>query len=183
MSFSFDDIADLLLSVSSNTSPAELHGQLCGQLALGFTPSDFQWLRQLADTTGVNFEAGSRISEDFIEWLHAVQAQIRDEDFGFELFLPDDEESLEVRLDELATWCSAFMSGVAMVNANTTPQSLEEDESELLNDIIAISTLDPDEPGEEADLDEILQYLRLGISQLCIDTLKKNQPEASEALH
>lgn len=185
MSFTFDDIADLLLSSGSMLSPSELHGQLCGQLALGLTPSNHQWIRQVSDTTGVQIEAGSRIAEELVEWLQFVQHNIADIDLGFELFLPSEEEGLIAVSEELATWCAGFMTGVAMVNAQTKDSSYETDTEELFGDIVAISSLDADSAAdaEETDLDQLIQHVRLGVAQLCQDTIKKHQPADQDVMH
>lgn len=186
MSFNFDDVADLILSIGSNVSPSELHGQLCGLVTFGCTPSEHQWIRQVTDMCGVSIEIGSRIADDFIEFGAESQASLANEDLGFELFLPDDDEDLRVRMEELATWCSGFMTGVAMANSlGATMDDIDEHDQELLQDLVAISSLDidDDDDASEADYHEVVQYIRLGVSQLCLDLVKKNQPESSETLH
>ena len=176
----FDDIADVLLSIGSLISPAELQGQLVGQLALGAAPTRFEWLRQLQDLTGARLEAGSRNAEVLADWVDEVQAQLSDVDFVFQPLLPDeDSTALPERMEAFANWCQAFMSGVAIVSARPgAGADLNADNRELLGDIMAVSCMDLDAEASEADFNDVVEYLRVAVIQMCLETLAGSNPAA-----
>ncbi len=186
MNSNFDDIADVLLSIGSMVSPAELHGQLVAQIALGATPNVSMWIEQVNEITGANIELRSRYGEQLIEWLQEVQAELVDVDFSFELFLPSEDESLSERMEEFAVWCKAFMAGVAIASMyNQVAASINDDSQELLSDIVAMSQLDSDvdEDASEIDFNELTEYVRVGVIQMSLETVESNQPDSEETFH
>ena len=187
MTESFDDIADILLGLGTVVSPAALHGQLVGQVCLGMVPGGAVWLAQVADLSGAKIEVSSRYGDQLIEWLHEVTALLADEDFVFELLLPTDDESMAERMEELASWCSAFSEGIAIAAANIAGGAdFSEDTQDLFSDIVAISQLDPDSAGDdsqEVDFDELVEYVRVGVIQLSLETIAANSPDSEETYH
>lgn len=187
MNTNFDDVADWLLVLGSMASPAEIHGQLVGQIVFsGQVPVSQVWLQQISEIAGVGIEQGSRYGNHFIELAYDVQAALSDEDFVFEPLLPYDDGSLQEQMEAFAEWCSGFVTGAAIVSAkNMFAHQLSEDSQEFYNDIIAISQLDPDidEDASEIDFDTLVEYVRVGVVQLGLETLEASQPPSSEVLH
>lgn len=187
MTESFDDIADVLLGLGTVVSPSALHGQLVGQVCLGILPGGAAWLAQVADMAGTKIEVSSRYGDQLVEWLHQVVADLADEDFVFQLLLPSDDEALAERMEELATWCASFTEGVAIAAANFSGGAdFNEDTRDLFGDIVAISQLDPDSAGDESqeiDFDELVEYVRVGVIQLSLETIQANTPANDDEIY
>ena len=85
---------------------------------------------------------------------------------GFELLLPEEDESLYARVTALQQWCSGFILGMGMAGVKDN-NSLPQDSRELLADITEIGVegefdLEDEEQSEEAYA-EISEYVRMGI--------------------
>ncbi len=165
----FDQLDDLLKRAGSDVSASESHGMLCGLLCSSGTQSiDQLWLTQLLDD---NFsEENSTIKE----LLAAAQAlhqdavrQINHETLEFSLLIPDGEETLEVRTNNLANWCLGFNYGLGIGGYKESASS--EDVVELVRDFNEIARAGYDnmdlEDGEEEEeaFAEIEEYVRLGV--------------------
>ena len=75
------------------------------------------------------------------ELLNATKAQLADEDMGFSLWLPNDEEMLEERTMALAQWCSGFLAGLGS-SGDEALKAMSDDANEALKDLQQISTAD-----------------------------------------
>ena len=112
----FDQLDDLLKRAGSDVSASESHGMLCGLLCSSGTQAiDQLWLTQLID------EGFSEENSTIKELLAAAQAlhqdavrQINHETLEFSLLMPDVEESLELRTNNLANWCLGFNYGLGI---------------------------------------------------------------------
>jgi len=154
---------------------------------LGQAPGGIAWLAQVSEQAGVNVEPASRYGDELIEWLHSVTGQLADVDFVFELLLPADDESLVERMEEFAAWCAAFSEGVAIALAAVpSGTELSDDTKDLFGDIVAISQLDPDSAehdSEESDFEQLVEYVRVGVIQLSLETIEANKPTEDELYH
>ena len=68
--------------------------------------------------------------------MRARCGNFEDEEFGFVLWLPDDEESLEERTIALAQWCSGFLAGLA---SGGQLDALSEEAKEAIEDLQQIA--------------------------------------------
>ncbi len=150
------DLEQKALSASSVITPAELHGLVCGFASAGeqqFSLTDFV---ALVGADALSDEA--TVSEFVSDSLDALYAQ----DMEFSPLIPDDEETLAVRLAALSEWCAGYLSGFGAVVA--APRALPPDVQEILRDLAAISGLDDDVEGDEQDESsfmEIYEYVRV----------------------
>jgi yecA family protein len=150
---------------------AECHGLLCGLLCCGAaqTPGDF--LQHLAAMQLLT-EPGEAMAAVMVDLWERTGTQIEDEELGFELWLPDDDESLEDRAISLAQWCSGFLAGLG---SGCTLEGLSEDAGEALADLMEISRAEiSSQTGqksggeeEEAAYMEIVEYIRVVTLTLC----------------
>ena len=146
------------------SSPAELHGALAGWLAAGGADVP-AWLAEVLADPGVPAPAeGSP--------LHALRlatsAQLADADFGFQLLLPDEADTV-ARAGELFSWCRAFLGGfgLAVGEKKLSPEG-EEALADLAN-LAAAHAEDVDQEGDEDALTEIEEYLRMAVLLLHAD--------------
>ncbi len=151
--------------------PSELHGMLVGYLCARKDASESQRAALYADWLG----DGVPLSVvELLESLFEKAAEALDEyaDFDFRLLTPDTDEAIGRRVDALADWCSGFLSG--MGEAGTmSPEALEGDVAEALQDMAKIAALSEEVPeGEEneADLMEIEEFVRVSALLIYAET-------------
>lgn len=163
-------LSSALQRIGVDTSPAELHGQLCGQLSSQPDLQFSQWLEaslpELIDAKGQGNALVSETEALLQQLFIDTEAGIQDRELGFQLFLPDDVENLAQRLDELAEWCSGFLLGLAMGGIKEY-KGLPGDIPELMQDMVEISRagnyeLHDEEEDENAYM-ELIEYVRMGV--------------------
>lgn len=146
------------------STPAELHGALCGWLAGGGGDSRSWPALVLADPI-----LPAPANDDALDRLRTASvAQLSDADFGFELLLPDDDDVVE-RAGAMFAWCRCFLGGFGLSVAEKT---LSEEAEEALGDIanLAAARIDDVDPeGDEESLTEIEEYLRMAVLLLHAD--------------
>ena len=146
------------------STPAELHGALCGWLAGGGGDSRSWPALVLADPLLPTPAQG-----DALDRLRSASlAQLSDTDFGFELLLPDEDDVAE-RAGAMFGWCRAFLGGFGLAVGE---KKLSEEGEEALGDIANLAAArvdDVDPEGDEESLTEIEEYLRMAVLLLHAD--------------
>jgi len=144
---------------------AECHGLLCGLLCCDAGGTAGEYLRHLA-AMQLLVNPGEALGAVMVEaWENTVK-QMADEELGFELWLPDDDEPLEERAISLAQWCSGFLAGLG---SGCTLEAASEEAREALSDLMEISRAEVSAgPGEtfgseddEGAYAEIVEYVRI----------------------
>lgn len=154
-------VAQQAAALGLSSTPAELHGGLCGWLAGGGIDRT-DWLAAvLADAGLAAPEAGSALDG----LRTATVAQLEDRDFGFELMLSQDSASLGERTGALFDWCRGFLGGFGL--ATGTRPALSEEGEEALEDLarLAASRSEEFEAGDEDEdaLAEIEEFVRVAV--------------------
>jgi uncharacterized protein YgfB (UPF0149 family) len=117
-----------------------------------------------------------QVGKQLIQLHKVTTEQMNDSEIDFELMLPDDEESLELRVEALGTWCQGFVYGLAAGGIQEDTQ-LPDDSKELITDILEISragyaadeeaemnaSLNDDSEEDEVAFMEVSEYVRMGI--------------------
>ena len=158
------DVADAADRLGLASTPAELHGGLCGWLAGGGGDARSWPALVLADPAlpaPANGDALDRLRT-------ASAAQLSDADFGFELLLPGDDDVVE-RAGAMFAWCRAFLGGFGLALGD---KKLSDEGEEALGDIgnlAAARVDDVDAEGDEESLTEIEEYLRMAVLLLHAD--------------
>lgn len=158
------DVAAAADRLSLASTPAELHGGLCGWLAGGGGDARSWPALVLADPAlpaPANGDALDRLRT-------ASAAQLSDADFGFELLLPGDDDVVE-RAGAMFAWCRAFLGGFGLALGD---KKLSDEGEEALGDIgnlAAARVDDVDAEGDEESLTEIEEYLRMAVLLLHAD--------------
>lgn len=163
---------------------AECHGLLCGLLCRQTDTTANDFMHHLAAMQLVN-DPGAAMDAVLIEAHENTARQLADEEFGFVLWLPDDEEALEERITSLAQWCSGFLAGLASAGQL---DALSEESKEAIEDLQQIaraemsSTVQASEESEEDETAyaEIVEYVRVVALMLREDF---RGPEQDEAIH
>lgn len=153
--------------------PSEIHGLMAGWLCAGAAWDAAGRRVAISEWLGVDLDASDYA---LLETLHNEIADgINDEEFGFRLLLPEDDEGVDVRTREVSSWCAGFLYGFGMTG-KFAAEDLSEDISEALTDmgkIAALSEAVPDDEENEADLIEITEYVRMSAMLVHAECLQK----------
>lgn len=179
----FEKTVRLSQGLLDSAELAECHGLLCGLLCNGVAASIGDYLDQLA---AMRLLTGPEpaLTDAMGEAWAATKSQMDDEDLGFTLWLPDDEEPLEDRTISLGQWCSGFLAGLG----SQMRETLSGEAREALEDLIEISRVEVAEgrkgaegsEEEETAFAEIVEYVRIVVL-----TLREEfrGPESGDAIH
>lgn len=170
------DVAESADRLQLASTPAELHGALCGWLA-GGGEDTAEWLaRVMADPALPPPARG-----DALDRLHAAcVAQLADPSFGLQLLLPEDVAIAE-RARALFMWCRAFLGGFGLAGGG---KAMSEEAQEALADLANLAAAQIDEEdhdGDEEALTEIEEYLRMVAMLLHADCALR--PQRGQRLH
>lgn len=158
------DVAAAADRLNLASTPAELHGGLCGWLAAGGSDARSWPALVLADPM-----LAAPVEGDVLDRLRSASlAQLGDTDFGFELLLPDPEDVAE-RAGAMFAWCRAFLGGFGLAVGD---KKLSEEGEEALGDLANLAAArvdDVDPDGDEESLTEIEEYLRMAVLLLHAD--------------
>jgi uncharacterized protein YgfB (UPF0149 family) len=149
----------IVLEIDPELSAAEVHGMATGMLCISGQAESAVWLAELA------FDKNSMVSENtdtLIRLFEETRHLLSNDEFDFDLFLPDDDVPLADQAEALKNWCRGFLFGVgSAVSASDVPENAVE----ILKDIAEFTKLDDNVDGEEDEhaLMEINEYLRSAV--------------------
>jgi uncharacterized protein YgfB (UPF0149 family) len=141
-------------------SSAELHGALCGWLSGGGENTGNWPAKVLADDGLPAPEPGGPLDE----LRKASASQLDDRGFGFELLLPEVEDSLDDRATALFDWCRGFLGGFGLAAGARPP--LSEEAEEALHDLARLAQAAPESSDDDEDehaLAEIEEFVRVAV--------------------
>ena len=154
------DVAQAVQRSGLGVDPSELHGGLCGWLCGGGENTVGWPARVLADDSLPTPEAEGALDE-----LRQVSAgQLEDRGFGFELLLPDVEDSLQPRAEALFDWCRGVLGGFGLAAGANPP--LSDEAGEALQDMARLAQAAPETGDDEEDahaLAEIEEFVRVAV--------------------
>jgi len=161
---------------------AECHGVVCGLLCRLPDASVDAYLG-LLDMLELVKESGSGLKMSLEELLNSSRAQLADEDMGFCLWLPGDEEILEERTMALSHWCSGFLAGLGS-SGDDSLKTISGDANEALKDLQQISAADVSDTSESEEDEnafvEIVEYIRVVILMIREDL---RGPDSQDQIH
>lgn len=178
--FSYRDVHDLVVNCFESDSAAEAHGLLSGMLCMDAGVSRDDWLDSLSGSA--EGEPNALLAEPETVLIHdvfeATRRELDDFDFSFEPLLPNDEAPLNERAVALSEWCQGFLTGLGYKDKGS---NWPGECTEILNDFVEISRLDPDASGEtdEAAYAELTEYVRVGVQVISSEL----QPGSPPQLH
>jgi yecA family protein len=186
---SYETVDAALETLNSLGRASDTHGLLSAMFVGCVAIRPNAWLDSLLAQT---VDANDAISKGAVRVLERLflltQESLESTDFEFDLLLPDDEESLEERIEALSAWCQGFVSGLQLVGIHLDTVSNEESR-EALQDLVKMSCLayDEEESGDsddEAAYTELLEYARTAVMLLYEDIRKqKSGVQHSREVH
>ena len=187
----FDWLANFYASQGAINHPCELHGLLIGRLAGGERLNADEWLKLVVEHMGleqlVQDDKSERALTNLVELYSNNVQQLEDMAMGFSLVLPDDEFILTQRVEALGMWVRGFLEGLALA-AKGQLKTADADIQELLRDLVAISQIDDqaeDSEDAEKEINEIIEYVRVGVVTVFSEFNGQEEPEddQSKTLH
>jgi yecA family protein len=176
----FEAISETLSDYSELESPSFLQGMLAGLIVGAGEISEAAWIKKLLQEAGVK-----KIKESLLKTLHemylATENGLNSSGFEFELCLPDDDQDIPFRAAMVAQWAEGFLYGFGLSERDMKKASTEV--KEFIEDLQEIARLDAgaladEESSEaEADLMEIIEFIRMGVLMVNEElNPKKGQP-------
>lgn len=167
----FDDFCDLLMPLGTLSSPAELHGILCGKLCGGARPSEVQWLLEAVEFLDFTQAPDESVRLALSQLYQDTCSQLRTDAFGLVLLLPGDDTDIETRVRSLGEWCQGFLSGFGSAGV-PGQREISEDTEDALRDLASIVQIGDeglDEAGSESDYMEVSEYVRMAALALYME--------------
>ncbi|WP_031433918.1 UPF0149 family protein [Methylomarinum vadi] len=155
---------------------AEAHGMASGLLCVDIRAKADDWLRELfPEDVSLTEEENSLLLALFEQTRELLNAQ--DEQFAFDLLLPDDDAELSEQVEALRHWCQGFLFGVGYAKSTSVWPG---DCGEIMRDIVEFTKVDAEADGEEDEnaFMEIHEYLRSAVL-LIRDQLMENAEQQS----
>ncbi len=182
----FEDLHRRLTQDDIFSSPAELHGILCGLIAGGASNDKSDWVSIIADFLNDGLSFTKAIKTEFTRLFDESRMDLDSTEATFALVLPDDDEALSDRAEAVVAWVQGFLLGFGV--HQTSLKSMSDDVKEIIHDFTEISKMsteiEEDEEGEVA-LFEVIEYIRCSVMLCYAETGSSNteQPAEKRTLH
>jgi uncharacterized protein YgfB (UPF0149 family) len=126
----FDDFYHLLTQAEVVTSPAEIHGMLCGFICVGPKLNGGFLIDILLKRLGTRprFMLGS---QGAVVGLYDAACRQLSGLQNFQLLLPDERHELEERAEALSLWCEGFLYGLGLGGS-----SIEEETPDVIHEAL-----------------------------------------------
>lgn len=154
---------------SSIPNISEAHGILCGLLKNTESQNELfsEWVNLICDLKNQPDMASELLADHSLQQLFSDSAvSLAEEDLSWQLLLPDDDEPIEQRIIELASWCQGYLYGIG-ISTDKKPNNLDKLSEEFIHDLVEISRVEMDnslsEEESEAAYIELAEYVRVGV--------------------
>lgn len=158
---------------------AEMHGLLSGLLCGGNL--DASWTSLVHDLTNEGQAFPIVLSQPLDKVYQATRAALEGDDFGFQLMMPDTDDTIFMRADALSGWVNHFLLGLGMMQPKLA--QIKGEVNELITDLRNIAQLsyEEDEDQEELEqaLEEVAEYVRMG-AIMCHTEFSLSHPTAPD---
>lgn len=166
----YQPFAEHLKTIGVLASPSELHAQASAVLCVNKqTPFD-QWLKSISEDYCIEKPDDVNLRHVMSAVFDYAKEQLDKDDYSYQLLLPQEEFTLQERLEILSDWVSTFLS--ALGTAGFVSENLSPECKEFINDLDKIARIDntiEGLEGEELDFIEITEYIRSGIMILYVE--------------
>ncbi len=183
----YDELADQVAWVCDSFSLSYVHGVITAYLCFDLPFDVEEWLGSQVE---INLTSRlSEISEQDIQVareallnLHQVSLKnLQNEEMGFDLLLPNDDEEMGYRAAALSDWSRGFIEVHESINTELDLSDDAADALVYLNQIIdlEICSEDAEEEEEEKAYFEIVEFVRLSSVLLYLE-LRLGQKQSQE---
>lgn len=159
-------LENTMQKAEADYSASEAQAIACGMLSVNIAANKITWVQLIFGDIDTDSNAQVEAIKLTGELYDQCKRQLQDSNLAFELLMPDEDESLLLRVSALQEWCNGFLLGISL-SGISDHKKLPEDSRELLADFTEIGTsgsfdLENEAASEEA-LAEISEYLRMGV--------------------
>jgi len=143
------------------SSTSELQGALCGLLCLNTQANRSSWYKSIFEDFHPDEDEILDLTALFDDTIQALNSL----DFDLQLELPDDDAPIASRIYALTEWCQGLIFGLG-ASGLTDDTELSDDCKEYISDVIGISQIsseESDDSEDEANFEELVEYLRMGL--------------------
>ncbi len=176
------------LEHDAHFTAAALHGLWCGRISAGESAdSPPGWVYTLRVLTGE--EQGGlenpTLESAFQKMREYAMGDLQQEDFSFELWLPEDDAPCSTRLSALADWCRGFLEGLVSVKGDKL-DALSDDSRELVQDLMEIGDVDTDldeSEQDEREYLELVEYVKVAVLNIHLDNRMDQKTAPRPTLH
>lgn len=164
-------INTIVVRSDAELSAAEAHGMAAGMLCANEQAQSAEWLTELFRHAAPAADEGL---STLVHLFEETRSLLANDEFEFDLLLPDDETLLGEQVEALTYWCRGFLFGVGFTH---TASDLSKEATEILKDIAEFTKLDTDAEGEEDESDfmEITEYMRSAVLLLRSELNKEGE--------
>lgn len=167
----FSSAQAIITTENIQSHASEIHGVLTGLVCAGFTFEEQSYIVMLNDLFNNGDVFPDAVKTVIKQMYSELWADILDDDYAFQLMLPDDDDSIVERGNGLSNWVQGFNLGFGLQQKNNPVTSSEV--KEVLTDFAEIANLS-DEMEEDEDTEqayfEISEYVRIS-ALLCFTEL------------
>ncbi|MGH8294585.1 MAG: UPF0149 family protein [Steroidobacteraceae bacterium] len=161
----YADIQRFLTDERALAEAAEAHGTLAGSLCAGGAYRFEDWLLEILPEGRAQPLAAATLRELYTETAGSLRAP----DMEFDLLLPEEAQSIDVRAGALAQWCQGFLYGLGS-GAVQDAGSLPGDVGEIVRDLAELSGAGVDlaqtEESNESAYAELVEFVRVSVQVL-----------------
>ncbi len=158
---SYSIVNSTILQQQAAGSAAEVHGIACALLCLDATSDASDWMNEAISKDADLLEDDKLL---LINLFEHTKSLLESNELLFDLFLPEDDESIEDRAIAVTQWCEGFLFGMGRIQSDSKwPEEIDE----VLKDVVELTKMetsaeDEDEEAENA-LMEVQEYLRASV--------------------
>jgi yecA family protein len=163
----YQALTHALDKLDTGVMPSEVHGTLCGLLCANTGAEPDMWQQALWPNQPNGDLLAAEANEVFKQTHDITRIQLNDPNCEFQMLLPDDDDSLEQRVQALGDWCQGYLIGLSLGGIKDFAP-LPEDAREIAKDMLEIARAGTsyDLEGSEEDENayaELVEYLRVGV--------------------
>lgn len=163
--FDYDDWTHKLDQNAMMASAAELHGLIAGMLSAGMQADAGMMLPVLHDFLNDGQAVNAELKGQIGLLIAETSSQLKDEELGFALLLPNDDEALPERLEALVEWTQSFLVGFAISQHNLSVCSADVREAiEQLTEVTRIDVYTQDDSSDAENEESyflVLEHVRV----------------------
>lgn len=142
-------------------NPESYQGRWCAHWCINAEHDAETWASQvLSQERGLHDSLLAR--DALLAMIDATRVDLEDENYAWNLLLPEDDDPVEQRVLALAAWCDAFVLGLAEAGLRDL-DPLGTEAREFIADLQAIAQLDDAEADDEGAYVELVEYVRVGV--------------------
>jgi uncharacterized protein len=159
-------LSSALEKLGSDVTPSEIHGTLTGLLCANANAEPAIWQQSMWPNQPKGDLLAAEARDVFQQTHDVTRLQLNEPNCDFQMLLPDDDDSLEQRVNALGDWCQGFLIGLSLGGIKDFAP-LPEDAREITKDMLEIARAGTSYDLEGSEEDEnayakLTEYLRVG---------------------